>query len=79
MSDAVLTLDGVTKAYNHGKLSEVTVLQGVDLTVAAGEVMAVVGPNGAGKSTLLRLVAGLLEAGHLEPVDLVDARALTSP
>ncbi|MEU1280053.1 ABC transporter ATP-binding protein [Streptomyces sp. NPDC005805] len=36
-----------------------SVLGGVDLEVAAGEVLAVLGPSGGGKSTLLRLVAGL--------------------
>ena len=54
----------------------VEALAGVDLTVAAGEVAAVVGPNGAGKTTLLSTVAGLLRP-HAGEVILagVDARA----
>ena len=40
----------------------VTVLAGIDLTVAAGDRIAVVGPNGVGKTTLLRVLAGELAA-----------------
>lgn len=59
MSDA-LTLDGIEKVYNRGKPSEVVVLRGATLTVARGEVVALVAPSGAGKSTLLH-IAGLLD------------------
>jgi lipoprotein-releasing system ATP-binding protein len=59
MSDT-LVLDGITKAYNKGTVAQVTVLQGASLTVAKGEVVALVAPSGAGKSTLLH-IAGLLD------------------
>ncbi len=60
MSDPVLRLNGITKAYNKGAAYEVTVLRGIDLEVAKGEVVALVAPSGAGKSTLLH-IAGLLD------------------
>ena len=59
MNDA-LGLEGLEKGYNHGKPSEVKVLRGASLSVAAGEVVALVAPSGAGKSTLLH-IAGLLD------------------
>ena len=60
MNSPVLQLLGIEKAYNHGKPSEIAVLRGIDLSVARGEVVALVAPSGAGKSTLLH-VAGLLD------------------
>lgn len=60
MSEAMLTLDGITKGYNRGKPSEVIVLRGATMKVARGEVVALVAPSGAGKSTLLH-IAGLLD------------------
>jgi lipoprotein-releasing system ATP-binding protein len=60
MSEIMLSLDAISKSYNKGKPAEVQVLRGASLTVAKGEVVALVAPSGAGKSTLLH-IAGLLD------------------
>jgi lipoprotein-releasing system ATP-binding protein len=56
----VLRLTGVGRTYNPGLPNEVRVLNGVDLAIASGEIVAMVAPSGAGKSTLLH-IAGLLD------------------
>lgn len=55
---ALIELRGVHKKYRRDQI-EIPVLSGIDLTVQAGEFLALMGPSGSGKSTLLNLVAGI--------------------
>jgi phosphonate transport system ATP-binding protein len=52
----MITIEGLKKSYARRP-----VLQGIDLTVKAGEFLVVLGPSGAGKSTLLRCINGLAQ------------------
>jgi lipoprotein-releasing system ATP-binding protein len=59
MSEVALELKRVTRAFNQGG-REIAVLREAEMSLARGEIVALVGPSGAGKSTLLH-IAGLLE------------------
>jgi putative ABC transport system ATP-binding protein len=55
---ALIELVGVEKVYRSGKL-EYPALRGVDLTIAPGEMVAIVGPSGSGKSTIINMITGI--------------------
>ena len=67
---SAITARGLVK-----KFGAATVLNGVDLEVATGEVVAIIGPSGSGKSTLLRCMAGLelLDGGSLRIAEVEAA------
>lgn len=58
--ETILVISGLHKRYCEGKSNEVHALQGIDLTVKKGDMMAIMGPSGCGKTTLLNMI------GHLD-------------
>jgi putative ABC transport system ATP-binding protein len=54
----LIDLDAVEKVYRTGKL-EYAALRGVDLTIAEGEMVAIVGPSGSGKTTIMNMITGI--------------------
>jgi NitT/TauT family transport system ATP-binding protein len=72
-----IELRDVRVSFPAGGAERLVALDGVDLTVWAGEVVVLIGPNGSGKSTLLRVVAGLLVPD--EGTVLLDGEPVTGP
>ena len=58
MTDAILSIRGLRKAYASGTEA----LKAVDLDIRRGEIFALLGPNGAGKTTLISIVCGIVTA-----------------
>lgn len=54
-----LTLHDLAIGYTNARHADMVVASGLNVTLAAGELVAMIGPNGAGKSTLIRTLAGL--------------------
>ena len=78
MAEPAILVRGLKKSYGSGS-SAVPVLRGVDMTVDAGEFVAVLGPSGSGKSTFLNLLGlmdrpdeGELSLGGTRAADLDD-------
>ena len=59
MRDVLLRATGIVKRYGG-----IDALRGVDLTIADGEIHALMGENGAGKSTMAKIIAGVTAAGR---------------
>ncbi|MGZ8438443.1 MAG: ABC transporter ATP-binding protein [Candidatus Limnocylindrales bacterium] len=72
-----LQLRDLSFAFGTRKGGSLPVLDGVELAIPGGGIVALVGPNGCGKSTLLRVMAGLLEPGRGEA--LLDGTPIDGP
>src|SRR5215471_4018172 len=62
LSTPLIELRSVSKKFQLESGAELKVLEGVNLSVCDGDVVALLGPSGSGKSTCLRIMAGLIDA-----------------
>ena len=77
MSDFVVRLTDLTRSFEQGGV-RIDVLRGINLSVAPGEIVALLGPSGSGKSTLLQAV-GLLEGGFGGKIEIAGTDATSLP
>ncbi len=77
--DFAVETHNLTKVFKKSRNSETIAVEGVNLSVQAGSVLAILGPNGAGKTTLLRILAGLVlpSTGHAKicGLDVIQGEA----
>tara|TARA_B100000963_G_scaffold100125_1_gene86547 strand:- start:1063 stop:1740 length:678 start_codon:yes stop_codon:yes gene_type:complete len=70
MSDLILSINDVSKSYQTSESETLTVLNSIDLGIAAGELVGLTAPSGAGKSTLLH-ICGLLDTCDMGTINFL--------